>query len=120
VRFLLDENVPHELARALAARGHEALLLPPHLRAADDADILEEAVRDGRVLVTLDTDFGTLVFAHARTPPSAVVLIRLRVAELVVRIDVVVAAIEQAASSGMFVVIDGQGVRTRPLPWPRS
>ncbi|MEK0084036.1 DUF5615 family PIN-like protein [Benzoatithermus flavus] len=116
MRLLLDENVPHELARALAARGYDALLLPPHLGATDDAGILDEVVRDDRGLVTLDTDFGTLVFARARTPPPAVVLIRLRATELVARIGVVAAAIEQAAFPGMFVVIDGQGIRTRPLP----
>jgi predicted nuclease of predicted toxin-antitoxin system len=118
LRFLLDENVPRELARSLAARGHDALPLPATMRAADDATILDAATRDDRAMVTLDTDFGTLVFLHGQAPPSAVVLIRLRAAELVARLEAVAAAIERAASPGTFVVIDEHGVRTRPLPSP--
>jgi predicted nuclease of predicted toxin-antitoxin system len=108
LQFLLDENVPRSLARALSARGHDAMLLPDILRGAPDRDVLGEAARSGRILVTLDTDFGTLVFLRRRRPPPAVVLIRLPPAELLPRLEAVVAAIEQhAAGTGMFVVLDG-------------
>jgi predicted nuclease of predicted toxin-antitoxin system len=116
LRFLLDENVPRELARALSARGHDALELPPELRATADLDVLDAAVQGGRVLVTLDTDFGTLVFLRRRVPPPAVVLIRLRAAELVARLHAVAVALEQATiSPRVFVVIDCHGFRVRPL-----
>lgn len=116
MRFLLDENVPRELAWALSGRGHDALELPPELRAAKDIDVLDAAVQGGRVLVTLDTDFGTLVFLRRRVPPPAVALIRLRAAELVARLHAVALALEQATlSPGVFVVIDRHGIRVRPL-----
>jgi predicted nuclease of predicted toxin-antitoxin system len=116
LRFLLDENVPRELAWALAANGHDALELPVAMRAAADGDVLDLATRDRRVLVTLDTDFGTLVFLHGKAPPPAVVLIRLQASELVKRVATAAAALEQAANSpGVFVVIDALGVRVRPL-----
>ena len=108
LQFLLDENVPRSLARALSTRGHDAMLLPDTLRGAPDRDVIGEAARSGRILVTLDTDFGTLVFLRRRRPPPAVVLIRLPPAELLPRLEAVVAAIEQhAAGTGMFVVLDG-------------
>jgi predicted nuclease of predicted toxin-antitoxin system len=79
--------------------------------------VLDAAARDGRVLVTLDTDFGTLVFLRHRAPPRAVALIRLQPVELVAQLHTVAAALEQATHSpGVFVVIDAQGVRVRPLP----
>jgi len=117
VRFLLDENVPRSLAGALADRGHDASPIPPRLRSATDSVVLAHARRTRRILVTLDTDFGTLVFATRRPPPPAVVLLRLQPAELVDRLPSVVAAIEAALESeGLFVVIDRGGVRLRPLP----
>jgi predicted nuclease of predicted toxin-antitoxin system len=117
LQFLLDENVPRSLARALSARGHDVMLLLDTLRGAPDHDVLGEAARSGRILVTLDTDFGTLVFLRRRRPPPAVVLIRLSPTELLPRLEAVVAGIEQhAAGTGVFVVLDGRRVRVRPLP----
>jgi predicted nuclease of predicted toxin-antitoxin system len=93
------------------------MLLPDTLRGAPDSDVLGEAARSGRTLVTLDTDFGTLVFLRRRRPPPAVVLIRLPPAELLPRLGAIVAAIEQhAVGAGVFVVLDERRVRVRPLP----
>ncbi len=117
LRFLLDENVPVDLGFALSARGHDVLTLPPHLRSAADHTVLALAAEQDRVLVTLDTDFGALVFLFGQTPPPAVVLIRLTPPELARQIGSVVRAIELALDdSGLFVVIDSNGVRVRPLP----
>src|SRR3954447_7365890 len=48
LRFLLDENVPVDLGTALSVRGHDVLLLPPHLRSAADHTVLTLAAeQDG-------------------------------------------------------------------------
>lgn len=120
LRFLLDENVPVSLGAALVARGHTVELVPANLRSADDADILDLAVRKRCVLITLDTDFGTLVFVRRLAPPPAVVLIRLRSQQLAESLPSVAAAIEEtAAVTGSFIVIGAEGVRVRPLPGDR-
>lgn len=117
MRFLLDENVPRSLADALTARGHDVLPIPERRRGGADSAVLAHARRARRVLVTLDTDFGTLVFATRRAPPPAIVLVRLPPTELVERLRSIVAAIEAALETeGVFVVIDRGGVRLRPLP----
>jgi predicted nuclease of predicted toxin-antitoxin system len=119
VRFLLDENVPRSLVRSLLERGHDAVPIPERLRGSADAKVLAHAARAGRILVTLDTDFGTLVFLSRRKPPPAVVLLRLPAAELVERVDPVIAAMESALIAvGVFVVIDRSGVRIRQMPRP--
>ena len=117
MRFLLDENVPRSLARSLLERGHDALPIPKGLRGSADAKVLAHAARSGRILVTLDTDFGTLVFLSQRRLPPAVVLLGLPAAELVERDDAVIAAMEAALiAKGGFVVIDRGGVRIRRMP----
>ncbi len=117
MRFLLDENVPGSLARSLVERGHDAVPVPVRLRGAADPRVLTHAVVTRRILVTLDTDFGTLVFLGRRRPPPAIVLLRLAAVELVTRVEAVIDAMEAAlVAERLFVVIDYQGVRTRPLP----
>jgi predicted nuclease of predicted toxin-antitoxin system len=116
LRFLLDENVPVDLAVALAAQGHDAALLPPEMRSADDAAVLALAARRRRVLITLDTDFGALVFLHRRPVPPAVVLIRMPAAELIAKLTQVAQAIVAAATTPRtFIAIDSTGVRVRPI-----
>lgn len=116
-RFLLDENIPAELGALLRERGHDVIGVPAALRGADDAEVLNLAVREARILVTLDRDFGELVFLHQKPAPPAVVLIRMRATQIVVRVGIVSDAIERTATQpGVFVVIDGDEVRLRPLP----
>lgn len=59
------------------------------------------------------------MFLGRGRPPPAIVLLRLAAVELVVRVESVVDAIQAAlVTDGLFVVIDGQGVRMRSLPRP--
>lgn len=119
MRFLLDENVPATLARSLVDRGHDSLQIPLRLRGSPDTMVLAHAARTRRILVTMDTDFGTLVFLSRRKSPPAVVLLRLPAAELVERAAAVIAAMETAlTAAGLFVVIDRGGVRIRQMPRP--
>ena len=115
MRFLLDENVPTALAAALAGCGADALVLPAALRGAPDRDVLAAAVAMRRALVTLDQDFGALVFQARQETPEALVLIRMAGRELLDRVDVVARAIRDATVAGTFVVIGNDSVRVRPL-----
>jgi predicted nuclease of predicted toxin-antitoxin system len=59
VNWLVDTQLPHQLATALKQRGHHAVhaseLRAGHL-SSDDA-IIEQADREGAVVVTKDSDF---------------------------------------------------------------
>ena len=59
MKFLVDAQVPRQLARQLTAAGHDAIQtldLPNGNRTADD-EIAGRADREGRVLITKDSDF---------------------------------------------------------------
>jgi len=63
MRLLLDENLPVSLARLLTESASWEVV---HVRAlgmksAPDAAVLSRAAEEGRVLVSADTDFGTLL-----------------------------------------------------------
>jgi predicted nuclease of predicted toxin-antitoxin system len=62
VRLYLDQMFRAELAEALRAVGHDVIRASEVGQArADDALILERAVREERILVTLDEHFGDWV-----------------------------------------------------------
>jgi predicted nuclease of predicted toxin-antitoxin system len=59
ITFLLDEDVPHDIAAICRARGHRAHTVqevPPHR----DVDIREYAIERGFVLISHDSDFVPL------------------------------------------------------------
>jgi uncharacterized protein with PIN domain len=59
MKFLVDAQLPRNLARWLAEAGHDALhtLDLPRKNRTTDAEVVERAVQDGRVVVSKDSDF---------------------------------------------------------------
>ncbi len=83
-----------------------------------DADILEKAKREGRVLLTHDLDFGGLMAASGANLPS-VVIFRLRNMrpESVNRyLDEVVTLHQEALEKGAIVSVLETQIRLRTLP----
>jgi predicted nuclease of predicted toxin-antitoxin system len=72
---LADESCDFRVVRALRAAGHDVTTVVEVAPGAEDATIIEMAVRERRVFVTEDRDFGQLVYASA-TPTSGVIPLR--------------------------------------------
>jgi predicted nuclease of predicted toxin-antitoxin system len=73
MRFLVDNALSPDLALFLTSAGHDAL----HVRAlglqhAPDAEIFDRAASDDRIIVTADTDFGTLLATRTACKPSVI------------------------------------------------
>ena len=77
MKFKLDENMPTDLLLLLRQEGHDATdVAEEGLAGEEDPSILEEATKEGRVLLTFDTDFASI----RRFPPgshSGIVVFRL-------------------------------------------
>ena len=70
MRFLLDNNLSPKLAEPLRTAGHDVVHVRDiGLQRATDETVIDAARTDGRVLVSADTDFGTLLArSHDRAP----------------------------------------------------
>ena len=64
MRFLVDRCAGHRLAEWLRSQGHDVLESPDLGPDPGDRALLERAASEGRILVTIDTDFGELVYVE--------------------------------------------------------
>ena len=64
MRFLVDRCAGRRLAEWLRAQGHDVLESQSLGPDPGDRVLLEIAVSQGRILITIDTDFGELIYRH--------------------------------------------------------
>jgi predicted nuclease of predicted toxin-antitoxin system len=75
LRFLADESCDFAIVRALRAEGYDVLAVSEVMQRSDDSELINQAYREGRILLTEDKDSGWLVYvSHADS--SGVILIR--------------------------------------------
>src|SRR5262245_59939648 len=75
MRFVADEGCDFAVVRAHRAAGHDVTAILEISPRAEDTAIIDLAMREHRVLLTEDKDFGGLGYANARAA-SGVSLIR--------------------------------------------
>jgi len=117
MRFKIDENLHDDVAEALRLHGHDAqTVFDEGLRGHPDPEIAEAARREGRVLVTLDLDFGNI---REYPPEQYRGLIVLRVVDQSRRhvlnvMERLIAVLDCAPLEGQLWVVGEGGIRIRP------
>ena len=74
MRFLADESCDFSVVRALRAEGHDIVAIAEISPREEDDDVRERAVKDDRLLITEDKDFGQLVYADMRSTGGVIFL----------------------------------------------
>ena len=115
MRLLADECFDERLARALRVAGHDVVRIAAQ-SGLDDLAVAARAEREGRVLLTHDTDFGGIALRHGQ-PRTGVVILRTAVVDLGRVASRLVQLIARAGNdlSGAITVLDDRGVRSRAI-----
>jgi predicted nuclease of predicted toxin-antitoxin system len=75
LRFLADESCDFAVVRTLRAEGYDVFAVSEVTHRSDDRELIEQATRENRILLTEDKDFGWLVFVSHRQS-AGVILFR--------------------------------------------
>jgi predicted nuclease of predicted toxin-antitoxin system len=88
VNVLVDVSAGKAVADFIRSLGHDTAFVRDRDPSMPDADILAWAVADGRLIVTMDRDFGELVYRSALRH-AGVLLLRLEGARTAAKLRVV-------------------------------
>lgn len=114
---LANENVPGAAVVALREQGHDAAWVREDSPGSSDRQVLEQAQREGRVLVTFDKDFGELAFRQGVAASAGIVLFRITLSSPEHAARSAVAAFASGTKwIGHFAVVEDDRIRLRPLP----
>jgi predicted nuclease of predicted toxin-antitoxin system len=115
MNFLADESVDGQIVERLRRDGHNVMYVAEMEPGITDDRVLEKANENQALLMTIDKDFGELVFRLGRLH-NGVVLIRLGGLSSEKRAEIVSIAISQYAASidNSFSVISPGRIRIRP------
>lgn len=117
MKIFFDENISPLHARELRADGYNALaVLEAGLSGASDERVLDFAIQEGRILLTLDSDFANVLRFPAENTPGLVRLRLRRPTEQAIRdtLRKALLLLKNVDLCGRLAIVEPNKIRIRP------
>ena len=111
MKFLVDSCVGRRLSDWLVDQGHDVVFADSIGTDPGDNRLLEMATVEGRVVVTIDMDFGELVFLHGASHAGLVRLPDVPVVERIALMERVLEMCREALSQQAIVTVSTRRIR---------
>jgi len=111
MKFLVDRCAGKRLAHWLRREGHDVLESPSLGPDPGDFALLEIAARENRILITIDTDFGELIFREKISHAGMVRLPDLPAEERILIFETLLKEHPREMESGAVITVRGNRVR---------
>ena len=120
LKFLIDNALSPIFSKKLQNHGYDAI----HVRDMDmqtcsDEEIFEFAQKEGRIIVSADTDFGTIIALRNERFPSVIIFRRTKNRRPIEQVALLISNLDQIVDSlkkGSIVIIEDARIRIRNLP----
>jgi predicted nuclease of predicted toxin-antitoxin system len=119
MKLLLDQGLPLSAAALLRDAGIDTIHVGEvGMSAAEDADIIQRAKEETRIIATLDADFHTLLALNIAIAPSVIRIRieRLRAQQLTRLLLTIVTECQEDLEQGSAITVEPSRIRIRRLP----
>ena len=119
MKFLADMPISPKTVARLRFLGHDVYRISEKgLYKAKDHDIIEIAIRENRVILTMDLDFAAIIATSHMTIPSAVIFRVMGESHENINalLENVLPLVESDLLNGAIVIIEDDRFRVRSLP----
>jgi predicted nuclease of predicted toxin-antitoxin system len=118
MKFLANENFPLQSFRHLLDAGYDIIHIGIKYPSVTDEDVINISINEDRIILTFDSDYGTLVFRKGMQPPG-VIYLRFKIFSPDFPAKFLLDLFESKRDDfqNMFTVIDDNGsIRQRKIP----
>ena len=111
MNFLVDRCAGRRLTQWLQSQGHDALDARDLGPDPGDRALLERAVSENRILITMDKDFGELIHLHERPHTGLLRLPEVRMAQRITLVEDLILNHRQALDERAIITVTNSRIR---------